>query len=187
MQQLTSHRPGRVTGEIGIWIFIFLDLTVFSLFFIATTYYRSRDPAAFDAGQALLDPRLALVNTVVLVTGSLAAARAVQAVRLGNANIARKLLSGTALCGVLFAAIKIFEYHHLFGAGITINTSVFFLCYIGFTMVHLVHVIIGTIVLVTLAYLLPDRATPGAVECGALYWHMVDLLWLILFPLLYLT
>jgi nitric oxide reductase NorE protein len=187
LQQLTSRRPGRVTGELGIWIFILLDLTVFSLFFIATTYYRSRDPAAFDAGQAMLDPKLALVNTVVLVTGSLAAARAVHAVRLGNANIARKLLSGAALCGVVFAAIKIFEYQHLFGEGISINTSVFFLCYIGFTMVHLVHVVIGTVVLMSLAGLLPDRATLGAVECGALYWHMVDLLWLILFPLLYLT
>jgi nitric oxide reductase NorE protein len=187
LQQLSSRREGRVIGELGIWIFILLDLTVFSLFFVATTYYRGADPAAFDAGQAMLDARLALVNTVVLVTGSLAAARAVQAVRLGNADVARKLLGGAALCGVLFAGIKVFEYQHLFGVGISINSSVFFLCYIGFTMVHLVHVVIGTVVLVFLARLLPSRATPGAVECGALYWHMVDLLWLILFPLLYLT
>jgi nitric oxide reductase NorE protein len=83
--------------------------------------------------------------------------------------------------------VKAVEYQHLFGDGITINTSPFFMCYLGFTMVHLLHVIIGTGLLIFFAIRIRrGRATTSSVESSALYWHMVDLLWLALFPLLYL-
>lgn len=176
-------------GEIGIWIFILLDLAVFALFFLCIAYYRLTEPESFIDGHRYLNTFPALINTIVLLTGSLSVVRAVQVMRgpLSQQKKAQHFLILAASCGVAFVVVKIVEYEHLFGSGITINTSSFFLCYIGFTMVHLLHVIIGTCVLVTFSVLIRrGRATPTDVESGALYWHMVDLLWLALFPLLYL-
>ncbi|MGV9950271.1 cytochrome c oxidase subunit 3 [Rhodococcus aetherivorans] len=176
-------------GEIGIWIFILLDLAVFALFFLCIAYYRLTDPNSFLNGHGYLNTFPALINTIVLLTGSLSVVRAVQVMRgpASHQRNAQRFLLFAASCGVAFVVVKIIEYEHLFGSGITINTSSFFLCYIGFTMVHLLHVIIGTCVLVTFSVLVRrGRAATSDVESGALYWHMVDLLWLALFPLLYL-
>ncbi|ASR01180.1 cytochrome c oxidase subunit 3 [Gordonia rubripertincta] len=179
----------RLPGEIGIWIFIFLDLAVFALFFLCICYYRITEPEAFVSGHGYLNTLPALINTIVLLTGSLSAVRAVQAMRgpSSGAKSAQSFLLIAASCGIVFIAVKAVEYQHLFGDGITINTSPFFTCYLGFTMVHLLHVIIGTGLLIFFAIRIRrGRATTSSVESSALYWHMVDLLWLALFPLLYL-
>lgn len=177
-------------GEIGIWIFILLDLAVFALFFLCIAYYRLTDSVSFLDGHSYLNTFPALINTIVLLTGSLAVVRAVQVMRgpESRQRNAQGFLLFAASCGIAFVVVKIVEYEHLFGSGITINTSPFFLCYVGFTMVHLVHVIIGTCVLVTFSVRTRrGHAALVDVESGALYWHMVDLLWLALFPLLYLV
>lgn len=180
---------GRIPGEAGIWIFVLLDLAIFALFFFVIAYYRVNEQAEFLGGREYLDKRWAVVNTIVLVTGSLAVFRAIQTMRSGASldTHAARFLDLAVACGVVFACVKVVEYTQIFGAGVTINSSSFFLCYIGFTMIHLVHVLIGLTVLAVVGRRVEQgRVAVSTVESAALYWHMVDLLWLILFPLLYL-
>lgn len=185
----TERRPDWLPGEIGIWIFIFLDLAVFAIFFLCIVYAWLTERDSFMAGHEYLSTFPALINTIVLLTGSLCVVRGVHAIRDREHQTWRGawFLQMAVACGLVFIVVKAIEYEHLFGAGITINTSPFFMCYLGFTMIHLVHVIIGTCVLITIsARVRRGRASTSSVESAALYWHMVDLLWLVLFPLLYL-
>lgn len=179
----------RIPGEVGIWIFVLLDLSVFAVFFLVIAVYRVSDPSDFFRGHESLDKRLAVINTIVLVTGSLSVVRAIQTMRSDPSRNTRaaRFLYLAVVCGVVFACVKVVEYVHIFGSGVTIDTSSFFLCYIGFTMIHLVHVLIGMTVLGVVGRRVGQgRASIPTVESAGLYWHMVDLLWLILFPLLYL-
>lgn len=177
---------GRVPAEPGLWLFILLELSTFSVFFAVIAYYRIRERATFAAGQADLNSHLALVSTLVLITGSLAAARAVREMRRGHVGRTRWLLAGSIASGLFFVGFKVVEYHRLVDDGHTLNSNHFFLCYFGFTLVHLAHVLIGTVVLLVVTIVTPKRRSVPLVEGAAMYWHMVDLVWLILFPLLYL-
>jgi len=129
------------------------------------------------------------VNTVLLITGSWCVARAVEAVgRARSATGARWLLAGIA-CGGGFLVVKGFEYGAKFGAGINLSTNTFYMFYLSLTFFHFMHVILGMVVLAILA--LQTRRgdyRPGpmhGLESGAAYWHMVDLVWIVLFPLVY--
>lgn len=177
----------KIPGEIGVWLFILLDLIVFSIFFGTIMYYRHQDLAAFAAGQDVLHVNLALVNTLFLVTGSLFVVRGVQSTRFGDVSASRRYLGAAAATGIGFMGVKVFEYGTLLSDGHTLHSDVFFLCYFAFTGIHLLHVIVGTVVLAIIRNRAKRNVSTESVESGACYWHMVDLLWLILFPLLYLS
>lgn len=186
VESRAESAPTQVPGEAGVWIFILLDLTVFAIFFGTALYYRIEDPAAFAAGQGTLHVPLAVVNTVLLVTGSLVVVRAVQAARTRQISTARRYLAAAIASGIGFMAIKAIEYGLLLSAGHTLFSDRFFLCYFAFTGIHLVHVVIGVVVLAAIRRGLTRGLRIDLVESGACYWHMVDLIWLVLFPLLYL-
>ncbi|WP_068071771.1 cytochrome c oxidase subunit 3 [Novosphingobium lentum] len=180
---------GHVPGEPGVWVLILGDLMVFSTFFVMFAYYRGLDPATFAAGRQLLDVRLGLVNTLVLLTSSLLVAMAVHRVRAERPG-APALLLGAMGCGLLFGAIKALEYSAKIQAGIGFGSSTFFMLYFAFTAIHLLHVLLGVGVL---AFMRGVAARPGAaqrmvaIESGATFWHLVDLLWIVLFALIYLV
>lgn len=178
----------RIPGEAGLWAFILGDLTIFGLFFGVVLYYRADQPELFAASQAQLSQGLGLANTIVLLSSSLLVVLGVAAARERRAVRAQRLLGGALLCGLAFAAIKAYEYADKLDADLTARTNDFYLCFYAFTGVHLLHVLIGTAVLGALCLRVRRTAVSDpVVEGGACYWHMVDLLWLVLFPLLYLA
>ena len=179
----------RIPGEAGIWIFIFGDMAVFAVCFLVLALTYAHDPAAYIAAQGSLHLAAGAVNTVVLVTSSLSIALALRAARGGRARTATRLVSATMSGGVLFVAVKVVEYADLLAAGHTARSAPFFLYFFCFTGLHLFHVLVGLAVLTGVRRIV-RRPALGAhevslVESGAGYWHMVDLLWLVLFALLY--
>ena len=179
----------RVPGEAGIWVLIGGELFAFSAFFLVFAYYRGLDPASFSAGHRLLDHGIGLANTLILLTSSLFVALGVQRVRDGREGAAFWFRLGL-LCGGAFALLKVVEYGQKFTAGITPLTSDFFMYYFAFTGVHLLHVVIGSgalIFAIGASRRAPSASRTMIAECAAIFWHLVDLLWIILFALFYLA
>jgi nitric oxide reductase NorE protein len=176
----------RIPGEAGLWVFLLGDLTLFGVFFIAFVVTMSAQPELWATSATALHDWPGMTNTVVLLTASFLVARAVSTRGAPRVRARRGLLLGAAGLGVLFVLVKAGEYAALAAAGITPGTNLFFTYYFVLTGIHLAHVAIGIVVLVVCATRLPS-ATPSFVEGSASYWHMVDLLWIILFPLLYLV
>lgn len=192
---LTGTERGKnvriLPGVPGIWIFILLDMGFFAVLFLAYVLERAKQPALFATSQDQLNLGLGLFNMLVLLTSSWFAALAVHGVRQGRDRLASRLLAGALLCGLVFAVVKLVEYGQKFSAGITPLTDGFFMLYFSLTFFHFLHVIVGILVLTVLALKTakgaygPGRAT--GIEMGATYWHMVDLLWIMLFPLIYMA
>lgn len=185
------ERGGRVPGEPGVWILILGEMSFFAALFVSFLYYRGLDVAGFTAGQALLSKPVGLINTLLLLTSSLFVARAVKAVGQGDTVLAPRLFAAALVCGLGFAGFKGLEYHALFARGITLGAHPFFGFYFGLTALHLGHVLIGSAILLALSR--GTRRPPAKpshrilIESGGLFWHMVDLLWIVIFPLLYLV
>ncbi len=181
----------RIPGEEGLWVFLLGDMAIFALFFGAIVVLRGKHPGLVAASQHVLHPQLGLLNTGLLLTGSLLVVLATRAIRVCSPSAVR-LYAGAIACGIGFAAVKAVEYTLLVHDGRTAQSNDFFMYYFVFTGIHLGHLVIG---LVLLSFLVA-RARKGTpltkgqsvfVDCGGCYWHMVDLLWLALFPLLYLV
>ena len=178
-------------GTDGIWTFVFIDMIVFSLFFIVYLSERIRLPDVFAASQANLDPKFGLVNALILLTSSLFVAEAVASARLGKADLVRTRLVLALAFGTMFAASKLTEYAGKFAAGITPVTNSFYSFYFLLTMIHFLHVLAGMVFIAhCLSRAKAETGQPAylaKLENTGLFWHFVDLLWLFLFPLLYLA
>lgn len=170
-------------GDPMIWVLVCSELVAFGLFLGAFIIARAVNPAVFASGQAALEPGLAGLNTLVLVTSGWAAARGTASARLGRRKRTRLWLLIAMMLGGVFAAIKITEYAHEIEKGIGIETSPFFTLYFLLTGFHLLHVCLGIVILA----LVRRRADPVHVETGTVFWHMVDLLWIAIFPIVYLV
>jgi nitric oxide reductase NorE protein len=180
-----------VPGETGTWVFIFGDMLVFATLFATYLYYRAQDPQLFDASQQALNQTYGAINTLLLLASSLLVVMAVRAVRRRMPRVAPSLILGAIACGVAFSALKVVEYSDKVGAGLKPSTNDFFMCYFVYTGLHWFHLLVG---LGVLLYLLTLARKPALTtrqfaffEGGASYWHMVDLLWIVLFSLLYLV
>jgi len=183
-------RPAKVLpGEEGVWLLVLGDMIVFGFFFVTYLYYRGQEAELFDRSQALLNLHFGVINTLLLLTSSWFVVMGVDAVRDGQNRRAKALLRLAFLCGGGFCAIKALEYTEAFREGVTLVTNNFFMFYFMYTGIHLLHVAIGLGVLLFLMHK-TETAAPKDVrvfESGATFWHMVDLLWIMLFPLLYLV
>ena len=181
----------RIPGEQGTWVFLFGDMLVFAAFFATFMVERAKAPEVFDAARKTLHVNIGLVNTLVLLTSSLFVVAAIGGLRTGARAIAARALLVAIGCGVVFVALKVTEYVLLVGAGHTAGVNHFYLYYFILTGLHLLHVLIGIVVLVLL--LSQTRRTElsatrlAVIEGGGCFWHLVDLLWIVLFPLLYLV
>ena len=177
-------------GELGVWIFVLGDMCIFALFFAVYLFYRTEDLPLFLQSQQTLNQNFGALNTVLLLFSSLFVALAVVDVREQAGTHAPPLLLLGILCGLGFAVVKFFEYGEKLRAGIGISTNDFYMYYYIFTGIHFIHVLIGLILLSIMYFAARQGLTePTAVkmfESGGIFWHMVDLLWIVLFPLLYL-
>ena len=176
----------RFPGEAGLWVFLLADMAFFAAMFVIVLVVRADHPALFTRSSAQLDTSLGALNTFLLLGGSLAVVLGVGAARRASAA-APRLLGVAIACGVGFIAIKGVEWGQQFADGTSVRTNEFWGLYFMLTGIHLAHVVVGIGVL-TAARRALQRPAPNLnfVDGGACYWHFVDLLWLVLFPLLYL-
>lgn len=182
-----SSKPGNhLPGDMDMWVMVLGDLVIFAGYFVIYMIYRTMNSAEFLAAQQHLDINIGVINTVILLTSSWFIARSVLVARAGDHRRAINLVYAAGLGGVLFMVFKGYEWYAKISAGHT-NSELFYSFYYVITGVHLVHVLIGLIVLGVVVRELrnPARRRVSMVESGAVYWHMVDLLWVIIFGLLY--
>lgn len=186
-----AARARRVPGEPGIWILIFGDLTVFALLFAVYVAARADHPALFNRGSATLHQNYAVVDTLLLLTSSLLVITGLRAGRDRPVKVARRSYAAALGCAIGFGCLKVLEYHHEVTRGFTPATNDFYMYFYVLTGIHLFHLLVGMGVLV---FLFVDAGRPGSptegrgalIEAGTCYWHTVDMLWIVLFPLLYL-
>jgi nitric oxide reductase NorE protein len=182
----------RLIGEPAMWVAIFGVMIEFSIYFILYVYYRAQNVELFLQSQQQLNQNIGVINTVVLLTSSWFVAVAVHAARKGFIKIVQSGFIAAFLCGILFCAIKFFEYDEKIRAGIMVDANEFFHFYYTYTYLHLVHVLVGMGLLVfVLNYHsrkeILELSDIRRIELGGSFWHLVDLIWLILFALFYLV
>ena len=195
-----AHHKDYAGAKLGMWLFLFTELLLFGGMFLLYSVYLKRYPHEFAAGGRQLNWVMGMINTVILLTSSLFAAMAVTAVQRDELRRVAGLICGTILCAAGFMVIKYFEWSTKIGHGIYPGSeqmkkgppgeSVFFSLYYLTTGIHGLHVVIGSILLAWIA-LKVKRGTVHSgdfvlLENGTLYWHLVDLIWIFIFPLYYL-
>lgn len=184
-----DERPGYPPGDLVIWIFILAELGVFAAFFGAYAFTRMQHVELFNHYQQTLNRDAALINTFALITSSFFVVRALAAIRDDDSrNCVRWLLAALGM-GALFLLVKGFEYAHHFEQGVRLSSNTFYMFYLSLTFFHFMHVLMGMVILTAVAIKARrggySAAEHTGVETGASYWHMVDLVWLVLFPLVY--
>jgi len=165
-----------------MWVLIWSELLVFGAALCGFAVARVLDPQTFDASQAHLDRFLGALNTMVLLTSGFFAALAVRARSDGGITSSRGWMVASILVGSIFLYIKVVEYGDKLDAGFDIETNTFFTLYYLITGFHFMHVIMGLIVLAIVTW----KNSLENLETGAAFWHMVDLIWVLIFPLIYL-
>jgi nitric oxide reductase NorE protein len=188
---LAGKANPRIPGEEGVWVFIMGDLTIFAVLFATYMFYRGQEPQLFNVGQEGLNQGYGLTNTLLLLTSSLLVVAGVRATHEGRPSVAPWMFAGAMTCGFGFTIMKFLEYGEKFSQNITPATNNFYMYYFVLTGLHYFHLVLGIGVLAFLV-----RAARAAehtakqlafVEGGACFWHMIDLIWIVLFPLLYLV
>lgn len=169
-------------GNLLMWVLVASEVLVFGGALIGYAGVRSLDPAAFATAQSELDRTAGLINTVVLLTSGLFAALATQSAHAGRSDLVRRRLAIAMLLGVVFLIVKGHEYAVEIALGRGLDTPGFYTAYFLITGFHALHVV-GGIVILAIVMRWPTFAN---VETGTLFWHMVDMVWVIVFPCLYL-
>jgi nitric oxide reductase NorE protein len=170
-------------GNPIMWMLIASELLAFGAIFIAFSIMRLQEPALFADAQNHLNRLAGALNTMVLLTSGFCAALAVHYQKHGNTNMTRMALVGSSLLGVVFLAVKWMEYAQKAAEGINTETNTFYMFYYLTTGFHAMHVVFGIVILMIVAW----KNTDENVITGTAFWHMVDLIWIILFPLIYLV
>ena len=188
--ETVETRPGRRThlpADGSMWVFVLGDLVIFGAYFLIFMVYRNQQHELFLESQRHLSLTIGTVNLLVLLTSSWFVANSVRATRAGEYRRALTLTWWGGACGVSFVLIKAYEWASKINAGLTFPSNDFYMFYYMLTGIHLFHVLLGLVFLgVVVAELRnPRKRRPSMVETGATYWHMVDLLWVVIFALLY--
>jgi cytochrome c oxidase subunit III len=186
----------------GMWVFMVTEVLMIGALFVGYLIFRSLYPEAFHEAHKLLNVKMGLTNTVILITSSWTMVLAVGAAQRGQNKKAFNLLAATVLCACGFLVVKYFEYSHKIHEGIlpgglyhykelaTAKVPLFFSMYFMMTGVHAFHVVLGMCLIIWImkrvksGEISPAFYTP--VELVGFYWHFVDLVWIFLFPMLYL-
>ena len=196
MSALGAERllPIGVTGidnrKLGMWIFLSSEVMLFSGFIGSFVNLRAANLVMMTEAAGLLNRPLGAINTIILITSSLTMAMAVGAMNRGNRAWVKLFLVLTIILGASFLGVKAVEYTEKFSHHYTPHTNLFFSFYFIMTSLHALHVLVGVVLLSVVlrkvsAY--SPRMDACAVENVGLYWHFVDVVWIFLFPLLYLT
>jgi cytochrome c oxidase subunit 3 len=212
--QFDNLEQQREAGTLGMWVFIAQEVMFFGGLFLAYLIYRMTYPNAFMAASNHLNWTIGTFNTAVLITSSLTMALAVWATQAGRApKVQVAFMLATVFLGLVFLGVKAYEYNEKYvdglipaagwfnppaellrqwaEAGVTVqNVQMFFWLYFAMTGLHALHMIVGVIIITPIIYWAwhgrysPEYHSP--VENFGLYWHFVDIIWIFLFPLLYL-
>jgi cytochrome c oxidase subunit III len=194
-----NHRDD-VGSRMGLWLFLFSELILFGGMFIIYAVYRFMHAEEFRLAAAELDPFIGTINTMILLTSSLTVAMSITAIQRGKKYLSMALVSTTLVLAFVFLVNKYFEWSHKISIGIYPQSPelmnkpqgeiLYFGLYYVMTGLHAIHVIIGMAVLgfmlVFIAKGIINRESFVKLEVGALYWHLVDIIWIFLFPLFYL-
>lgn len=189
-----SHDLDPVTeynsSKLGMWLFLGTEVLLFGGLFAAYALFRAKFPELFYESHLELNVKKGALNTVVLIFSSLTMALAVAASKRGDTRKTLVFLGITIVCACAFGVVKYFEYGAKFSHDIYPGTNIFFALYFLMTGLHMIHVFVGILILGAL-FVLTQRGVFTAeyntpIELGGLYWHLVDLIWIYLFPLLYL-
>jgi cytochrome c oxidase subunit 3 len=194
-----KHRDD-VGSRMGLWLFLFSELILFGGMFIIYAVYRFMHAEEFRLAAAELDPFIGTINTMILLTSSLTVAMSITAIQQGKKYLSMALASTTLVLAVVFLVNKYFEWSHKISIGIYPQSPelmnkpqgeiLYFGLYYVMTGLHAIHVIIGMAVLgFMLVFIAKGSINRGSfvkLEAGALYWHLVDIIWIFLFPLFYL-
>ncbi|MCP5021390.1 MAG: cytochrome c oxidase subunit 3 family protein [bacterium] len=179
-------------GDGAWWMFLTAEFGTLCMFFVVFAFMRSAAPEEFKAAQALLDPRLALANSLILMTSGYCMARGLHSMRIvrSGASPAFRWVLAAALLGIVFVVIKSSEYGDKFELGLTFSSGTFWFFYFFLTGFHYLHVLLGIGFLFWIALRVRNKPLTPELQvqtesCGA-FWHMLDLVWILLFPLLYL-
>jgi len=203
------------SATLGMWVFLLTEIMFFGGMFGAYTVYRGLYPGAFASTSLHMNPGFGAANTAVLIVSSLTMALAVRSARLGNQKLLQMFLVFTMIFGLAFLVIKGFEYHehwtdnkvplfptqwhhwdysndadHPHQAQYARQAQILFCFYFFMTGFHALHMVVGVGIMTTILIMArkgtfsPQYFTP--VEISGLYWHFVDIVWIFLFPLLYL-
>jgi cytochrome c oxidase subunit III len=202
LHHFDSPEQQKTASTLGMWLFLVTEIMFFGGMFTCYIVYRTFYPTAFAAASHELDITMGAINTAVLICSSLTMVLAVSAAQIGQRKSTVAFLLLTIVLGVVFLGIKAVEYHekfvhhHVPGPSFHFdgpdpaNAQLFFSLYFAMTGVHALHMVIGIVLLAILAV----RAQRGdftseyytPIDMTGLYWHFVDIVWIFLFPLLYL-
>lgn len=184
----TTGQPQPEPGSRDIWFFVFFEAFLFTAYFTVYMVRRALDPDLFLQSQAQLQLGAGVINTLILLVSSWSMARCAQAAREGSGAAAMRNLQVTIVFALAFMTVKISEWVFEIGRGYTFTTNEFFAFYYFLTGIHFIHLLIGLIVLGVVYYQLRHAAqrSQAVIETCAVYWHMVDFLWIMIFALLYL-
>ena len=181
-------------GDFGIWIIIYIELITFGGLFLGFAFSRRLEVEVFNNSQLLLEKNIGFINTIILITSSYFIVKAIETIKKQEKSntffIASNYLLGAIGLGTIFLILKIIEFTHKYEQGVNLSTNTFFMFYFILTIFHFLHVLLGLIILFNIykktkicGYTQQNHV---GLETGASYWHMVDLLWIILFPLIYI-
>lgn len=176
-------------GGILMWIIIFLELFTFGMALVAMVIYGKDEPTVFHNSRLLLNTTYGTINTIFLITSGFFMAQSVVSLKKGNIKRSSSYLKLTMLGGLLFLAMKSLEYYDKIEAGLTVGYNTFFTFYWMLTLFHVIHVIIGLVILGSVFIGMKNKKSTTSfedVEASAAFWHMCDLIWLLLFPIIYL-
>ena len=203
MENTISHIIHRddEASKLGMWIFIFTELLLFGGLFLVYAVFRAKYSEDFHIAAMELNAFVGTTNTVILLLSSMTVAMSITAIQKGNKDLSIKLIAATLLLAAIFMVNKYFEWsgkihHGLYPGsevmlGLNRGQLLFFGLYYATTGLHALHVFIGMAILAVMLF----RIKSGKIthdnfvhlENGGLYWHLVDLIWIFLFPLLYLV
>lgn len=190
-------------SKLGIWVFLMTEILMFGGLFVGYAIFHHLYPETFAVGSTFLDWKLGTLNTAVLIFSSLTMALSIYYAQVGQKMMVLYNLYITLFCGVIFMGVKAYEYTHKFHEGLlpgkffshtvegVSNLPIYFSFYFCMTGLHGTHVLIGMglitwlIVRAHKGHFGPKYFTP--LECVGLFWHLIDLIWIYLFPLLYLV
>jgi len=196
---IEEHRDDEAS-KLGMWLFIFTELLLFGGLFLVYSIYRAQYPVNFHEGSLELSVTIGAINTIVLLFSSMTIAMALTAIQKNNKKLALVMIAVTLFCAGVFLVNKYFEWGAKFHHGLYPGSELmallerghllYFSLYFFMTGLHAFHIIVGMILLI-IAYF---KVKNGSIqhhkyvflENGALYWHLVDLIWIFLFPLMYL-
>ncbi len=193
------HRDD-LASKTGMWLFLYTEMLLFGTLFVVYSVYRYRNAEAFHLAAEELDVTIGTINTIILLISSATIAMSITAIQLKNKKLALAMISVTILAGLVFLVNKYFEWGHHIHEGIYPGSDVlrqrgygdvlFYGLYYFMTGVHALHIIIGLVFIsFVVVYIIRDDVKHDDFvvhENAGLYWHLVDLIWIFLFPLFYL-